>query len=395
MKIREIHTTMMLACGVALLAGLTTARAGQTDNAALLYYQAFLLYEKPDATMEQMLADLRARKIDSNETVREYLEKNQRVIDYVVKAAGLPHCDWGYDYSLGIDLTFVNGRTVKPITFLLGADALVHAEGGDYRTALERCLTAHRMALHIVDRPLITYLIGIGTSGYTNGTIQKVLATMPGDTETLRRFQTQVREIEAAFPLLENVLVQEGQICAATMRKDKAPVVLRFLGQDDPAFAASLTAQRLQAGDDAFFERNRAHWFNSIAALVAVLKSGQPYLQTYTQLNEVTNRLEREAKDNPDATFTAFSLPAAYRIYALATRLEAHFRALTLALDLYVIKAKTGKLPASLPPGAPLDPFSGQPFTYEKAADHFTLRCQAREDPEKEKINEYEFTIKP
>jgi hypothetical protein len=30
-----------------------------------------------------------------------------------------------------------------------------------------------------------------------------------------------------------------------------------------------------------------------------------------------------------------------------------------------------------------------------KAQGGFTLRCQAREDPEKEKINQYEFKIRP
>lgn len=369
-------------------------QGGWTENAALLYYQAFLLYEKPDATMEQMLADFRAGKIGANETIRTHLGKNRRVIEYVVRAASLPHCDWGYDYSQGIDLTIVNSSAVKRIAFLLSTEAQVLAEQGDYRAALDRCVTLHKMALHVVDRPLITYLRGIGISGAANRAIQNVLAAVPNDAEALNRLKVQVSQMQEAFPALENVLTQEGQVCAATMRKDKVPVVIRVLEQDYEGFAASATRQRLLAGDEAFFERNRAHWFNAIASFAGVLKSGQPYPQIYAQLSELEKKLTGEFKDNPDATFTGFSLGSVYRIYLLETRLRTHFDAVQTAINLYTIKARTGKLPDALPAGTPLDLFSGQPFEYEKAADHFTLRCQAKEDPEKAQANQYEFKLR-
>ncbi len=385
---------VLIACIVSLLAPVMTTQAGPTENAALLYYQAFLLYEKPDATMEQMLADYRAGKIASNETIRTHIEKNRRVIEYIVKAASIPHCDWGYDYSQGIDLTLVSPGAVRRIAYLLVAEAQLLAEQGDYRTALERCTTMYQMAAHTVDRTLIPYLVGIAVSGRTNGTIERVLATMPGDIDALTRLKAQVGRAQSAFPSLENVLDQEGQVCRATMRKDKVQVVLRVLEQDDKDFAASATKQRLLAGDEAFFERNRTHWSKAIAALVGVLKSGQAYPQTLAQLSELEKKLTGESKDNPDATFTGFSLPATERIYALATRLRTHFNALQTAIDLYVIRAKTGKLPEVLPAGAPLDLFSGQPFEYEKAQDHFTLRCRVQESPEKAQPNQYEFKLR-
>ncbi len=367
-------------------------QGGPTENAALLYYQAFLLYEKPDATMEQMLDDFRAGKIGANETIRTHLGKNRRVIEYVVKAASLPHCDWGYDYSQGIDLTIVNSSAIKHIAFLLSTEAQVLAEQGEYRTALDRCVTLHKMALQVVDRPLITYLRGIGTSGAANRALQNVLAAVPNDAEALNRLKVQVSQIQEAFPALENALTQEGQVCAATMRKEKVSVVIRVLEQDDEGFAASATRQRLLAGDEAFFERNRAYWFNAIASFAGVLKSGQPYPQIDTQLRELEKKLTGEFKDNPDATFTGFSLGSVYRIHLLATRLQTHFNAVQTAINLYTIKAKTGRLPEALPAGTPLDLFSGAPFEYEKASDHFTLRCRGRES-DKDKPNEYLFKL--
>ena len=367
-------------------------QGGWTENAALLYYQAFLLYEKPDATTEQMLDDFRAGKIGANETIRTHLEKNRRVIEYAVKAASLPHCDWGYDYSQGIDLTIVNSSAVKEIAFLLSTEAQALAEQGDYRAALDRCVTLHKMALQVVDRPLITYLRGIGTSGAANRAIQNVLAAVPNDAEALNRLKVQVSQIQEAFPALENAITQEGQVCAATMRKDKVPVVIRVLEQDDKDFAASVTRQRLLAGDEAFFERNRTHWFNTIATLAGALKSGQPYPQVYAQLGELEKKLTGESKDNPDATFTGFSLCTVERIYLLETRLRTHFNAVQTAIDFYIIKAQTGSLPNTLPAGMPLDLFSGAPFEYEKASDHFTLRCRGAES-DKDIPNEYLFKL--
>jgi hypothetical protein len=367
---------------------------GPTENAALLYYQAFLLYETPDATLEQMLKDFRAGEIGSNETFRTHIEKNRRVIEHVVKAASLAQCDWGYDYSQGIDLTLANLRPARLIAFLLSTEARLLAEQGDYRTALDHGVTAYKMALHIVDRTMLTYLVGISLSALANRAIQAVLAVMPGDVDTLHRLKVQLSQIRDTFPSLENAVTQEGQVCAAAMRKDKAQVVLRVLEQDNEEFAAGPLRPRIQTGDEAFFERNRTHWFRAIAAVIEVLKSGQPYSQTYAQLRELQEKLTVESLDNPDATFTGILLPAAHRMYLLSTRFQTHFNAVQTAIDLYTLKARTGKLPDTLPAGMALDLFSGQPFEYEKARDHFTLRCQAKEDPEKAQANQYEYKLR-
>ncbi|MHC4533652.1 MAG: hypothetical protein ACYS6K_06850, partial [Planctomycetota bacterium] len=44
------------------------------DNAALLYYQAYISYEKADDTMEHMVVDLSKGKIEPNERIKKYIE---------------------------------------------------------------------------------------------------------------------------------------------------------------------------------------------------------------------------------------------------------------------------------------------------------------------------------
>ena len=67
--------------------------------------------------------------------------------------------------------------------------------------------------------------------------------------------------------------------------------------------------------------------------------------------------------------------------------------AIKAALELYIITAKTGKLPDSLPPGMPKDLFSGKDFKYEKISDGFTLKCQSK-DLSKDETHEYKFKVK-
>ena len=66
---------------------------------------------------------------------------------------------------------------------------------------------------------------------------------------------------------------------------------------------------------------------------------------------------------------------------------------LLVAVEIYIIADKTGKLPDSLPEGLAKDLFSGGDFQYRKTDDGFVLRCQG-EDLEEHKVQEYEFKVK-
>jgi hypothetical protein len=62
------------------------------------------------------------------------------------------------------------------------------------------------------------------------------------------------------------------------------------------------------------------------------------------------------------------------------------------AIELYLIKAKTGTLPNELPTDLPQDPFSDNNFVYEKTADGFVLKCQGR-DLSRDVVHEYAFKV--
>lgn len=63
------------------------------------------------------------------------------------------------------------------------------------------------------------------------------------------------------------------------------------------------------------------------------------------------------------------SVPLQVRIFAV--------RAVQAAIAVYLIKAKTGQLPQTLPADLPKDPYSGNDFEYQVTERGFILRCRA------------------
>ena len=57
----------------------------------------------------------------------------------------------------------------------------------------------------------------------------------------------------------------------------------------------------------------------------------------------------------------------------------ARFNTLKAAIEIYIIKAKTGELPKVLPAGLPKDPYSGQNFGYEVTDNGFTFNSKGEE----------------
>ena len=86
-------------------------------------------------------------------------------------------------------------------------------------------------------------------------------------------------------------------------------------------------------------------------------------------------------------------MPAFGQVRSLATRIRTHDNAIRTAVEIYMIKAKTGKLPEALPAGLPGDLFSGKDFEYQITDEGFILRCQGT-DLSRDEVYEYEFGVK-
>jgi hypothetical protein len=113
-----------------------------------------------------------------------------------------------------------------------------------------------------------------------------------------------------------------------------------------------------------------------------------PYVQAFEKLQELDKQACSEAslKETP---LVSTSLGAWSRIYSLNIRWQSGYNAVKAAIEVYMIKAETGKLPDELP----VDMFSGKAFEYNKTADGFILKCPGK-DFGQNKTYEYKFTVK-
>jgi hypothetical protein len=380
-------TTAAMLAATVLFVSTRSAFAYPPENAAVLYYQACMLYEV-DSEMSDMLNDLRRGRIEPNERIEEFLKQNRRIISFVLDASEVKDCDWGIDYSQGPDALMPPLSQFRRLSFLTFADAKTLAHLGEYKAAFGRCVSVYRMARHINERLIISYLIGLGLSGATNSCISQILSDMPQDIETLTWLRNQLVQIDSQPLSVKPALRAERDSGTICMSPEKIGAVVRS-GLDDGPFK-KIVLKRILAADEQFFSRNKEYWNGYMDAVEAAFDL--PYPQGYAEVKRLDEELTREFDEDLNATLTAGLAPTWHKIYIQSIGLGTHFNAVRAAIDIYILKAKKGKLPDTLPAGLPTDMFSGRPFQYEKTAGGFILRCRDKDG--RDRINEYEFKVK-
>lgn len=350
------------------------------DNAALLYYQAYISYEKADDTMEDMVTDLAKGNIEPNERIKKYIESCRTAIDLATAATEIPNCNWGLKYSDGISINLAHVAQTRKLVFLITAETRILAAEGDYQKAINRCLTVHKIGKHVGDDTPISFLVSMAIDKVVASRIQDILAEMTPDLETLTWLKAKLTEVPFRTPSLRVAMRSEKECFSSEMRVDKRDKLLDLCsgpGEDSDLDKTAL--KRLTEGDEVFFAINRDYYIKHMNSLDAVLESSMPYAEVYSRLKQLNEKPVKEMPDNPAATLTSLLTPAFDRIYSIEIRTKTISNALRTAVEIYMIKAKSGKLPDVLPAGLPGDLFSGTDFKYEKTTDGFALRSQGEE----------------
>lgn len=232
-------------------------------------------------------------------------------------------------------------------------------------------------------------LVGIAINAANNQSVTLFLSEMPQNTEILTWFRNELAELDKQPFSIEPVLHWKREAGIISMSPERINDVVKS-GLDDGPFKEKIL-KRILAADEQFFNRNREYWNRYMDAVEAAFDL--PYSQGYTKLKKLDEELTKELDKNPDSTLTASLFTSWQRIYNLSTRLNTHSNALKAAIEIYLIKAKTGKLPDALPAGLPGDLFSDKQFLYEKTTEGFILSCRGK-DLEKDETYKYEFKIK-
>lgn len=374
-----------------VLIATSSAFAYPPDNAAVLYYRACLFYPQDDV-MKNAINDFVRGDIKLNDKITKYVETNRHVIDFAVTAADVSNCDWGIDYSRGLSVLMPHLSIFRDISRLILAEAKIFAIQGDYEAALDRCLSIKKMARHVNEGILINHLVGISLDALANGRIQEFLAEMPQDLKTLNWLKAELMDLAAKPISCKAAMNRDTQAFLIDIRIESKEKVLGFVEDEviAPCKSRELAVNRLREADEDFFARNRTYWNNHLASVFSALD--MPYEQAYHKFRELDEKPGKEYVENPDATITAICWPATAKLYSVGIKAKTLSNAIRTAVEIYIIKTKTGNLPEALPASLPKDVFSNKDFEYEKTAEGFILRCQGK-DLLKDKIHEYEFKV--
>jgi len=401
-RIRMPLCALLLTLGVAVWDGLpargNTANTAvppshppDPDNAALLYYQAFLSCPKLDEPLDTQLRDFTDGKIALNKGIEDYVESCHSAIKLAIAASELRECDWGLRYSEGFSMILAHLAQMRTLGRILIADARVMASRGEYEEALARCVTVLKISRHVGDDTLISTLVGWALEGTTYGCIQDLLGQMPGDPKALEQLRADLAALSKKPLSLKKSLEIEREVALDQIKMEKVPDLLKEL---DPNRSPEESMKLIKDyGGEAFLDLCRGHYSKFMTSVMSIVETDAPYADARRRITEVFEQVDKDQKNKKkEAMFTAALVPGLSKIYGLMIKATTHANAVRAAVELYIAKGKTGRLPEKLPAGLPKDLFSGKDFEYAKTAQGFMLRCQAK-DIDKDKIHEYEFKV--
>jgi len=382
--VHRIKLTQSICALLILLTSASLVCAYPPDNAAVLYYRACLIYDAND-TMTKKVSDLVKGNIGIDKEIKDYVQKNKFAIKYFADAGDAPNCDWGLDYSEGIELQMPQLAPLKTLSRIVLAQAKIDADSEDYKRALELCLSTHKASPHIAGvGVLVSYLVGISINAMANQCIIDILPQISDNPDMLIWLKNQIYDVSERLPSLKVSMSDDLRTCSQDIKKERAEYLLEIAGDDIPEDIRQI----IRNGDEAFFKANKEYFLEYLSACLTAVDL--PYPQSYEQLEKLAKKPEIE---NPNLIMATFITPALSRILCLDLKTRTQFNAVKTALNLYIIRAKTGQFPDELPENMPRDLFSDKDFKYEKTDDGFILRCQGK-DLSKDEIYEYKFKVK-
>jgi hypothetical protein len=392
MEMNTRHKVLLILCTACVVLGpvsVTRAIPPDPDNAALVYYQALLATPNLDGQARSAVFEFGRGEVGLTEGIEESVDKCRVAIGYAIDAGKMQHCNWGLRFSKGFSLGMPHLAPVRFLTHAILADARILAADGATREAFEHCLTVKRMGRHLDEEVLISLLVAIAVDGAANRCIRDLLGIVDADAETLRWLRAELAVLADKAPSLVRALEYERDIALEMMRPEKIDQLVDALQGSE----AEISAEELSKMDEAFLAQSRQHYSDHINAMRAVLAGPGGYEVRYRKLTELAEQLGQVAAQDETAVIAAEIAPGLNKVYAVQIRGRAKAYATSAAVELYLAKATTGRLPAELPTDLPKDAYTGRNFEYELTDTGFVLRCGAV-DPLKDVVHEFPLLVK-
>jgi len=411
------------------------------NNAALLYYQAFLLLPELDDDIYEKIRGV----CDGNEPdkqVKIFLGKCLPTIKLFEAASQIPGCTWGLLSEKKIRSTFLN-RNAANLSYIVATDARILSPDGHYRAALEQCLRLRKFSSHL------SHISQLGLSsweanGYALSTINFVLGEMPPDVDTLMWLrgrlsvvQVETEPLDAYLnSILDTILKEiinssqvydeEAHLKAVEATQNLFGSFFAILDSEMSATQKLTEIQKIKIAEkypDNPLMNISADLLKEINSIMA---TDMAYEDMLTELKDVINKtvsneqaaeliynyfkrkldinkiisdvsqdhkiidkiieIKKLSNEKSEAEKLAdilmFHGPFGKSItFTFEIQIEqmSMINSTKAAVELYIILAKTGQLPQELPDYLPKDPYTNQNFIYEITDDGFVLSCNSNE----------------
>lgn len=363
------------------------------NNAALMYYQALILFPEPNLAASAKFNEVYA-DAEPDRQVKIYLSKCLPAIELAGIASKMPGCIWGIWPERRLSGVLLSKfHHLEEILFL---DAVILAGEGHYQVALERCLTLYRLARQLNEDPKL-FLLSHGCSASAMTAAREVLGVMPPDEETLIWFKGRFAIIQGVPSPFAKELQEYIKSLLRDIRKD--PIRLAKLRNLLVEIAEDEQAKKNNSNltDEQVFLRVSKELQRIVDPIFRILDSEMTYEKKRVEMQRVVSKLTGEDATEPlaKAVLKLYLMDLGAKIdhrYPAYVGHKAQINSVKAAIEIYLLLAKTGKLPEKLPVGLPKDPYSGEDFEYKITDDGFVLQCQEKDVYKR--LSKFEFKIK-
>lgn len=339
-------------------------------NAAWVYEQADRQYKAAQNAADQRIdyRDLDSRSVE----VRDYLNRQQKALATIRRAADMPQCRLDYDYgrpNLAAIMPRLNLFRAHAILLAVAANA--EAANGSPDAALADCLRIYAIGQHANSSPLlIGELVTMGVDALAGNTVARVLPNVTA------------KEQMEHFPVPEPEVLSRG--FARSLRSEEAFGLARFCdmgsGQSFQDELVAVSGERYPARatpsigtpvwllwvrDDVSIYREYLQRQRDIAL--------QPYYQTADARKQIEEEL-RPGKRR--GVMSAIVAPSVMKAIESLARAQALRSSVAVACAATRYRLDHGQYPATsdlLVPGyleaMPVDPFDGQAMRIKKPPD--------------------------
>ena len=375
-KFKRINCLVMICIFSGILNyGIKSAQAivpPDTDNAALLYYQAFQYL--PDVCNVSVDIDLQdyGKAVPDN-SLSAFIADGINALRLAGNASQLCNCNWGVQYSRGFNY-LMPYIAMKNLAFILRVDLYVSIAEHRYQDTWKRCFMMRRYAEHLCCMHTdLGYALSLSVDSYALQCIQYLLGILPSDKTRLKSLQGQL--FSGNFSKnFSDTLYTTLEMAIETMRNDKKTMNMVRL-----QYLKNLIDSNCPT-DKELVLNARKITTEFLSCALRIIESNTSIIKKYNELQKFIATTKEENSNNYAAhTLICTLSPTVMRLLAVRIKHKSQFNAVKNAIEIYLLAVGDGELPKKIPCNLFKDPYSCKEFKYEILDGGFILRCNAED----------------